>query len=135
MKFDEIYAEITKNKTEVFFKLYVDQYGNGVLISIPDNYDDFLLCAFSQHLTVSKVKYRKFNNLYVQGSLEVIKRLQRVFNFNIYEDFKKNRIDFTVSNLICDNVYKHNPVSMFGMLCVNRYNMYFDKNDEPKASI
>ena len=75
MKFDDIYTEITKNKTEVFFKLYVEQYGPGVLISIPDNFDDFFFCALSQHLTISKVKYRKFNNLYVQGDLEIIKRL------------------------------------------------------------
>lgn len=135
MLFDEIYAEITKDKTEVFFKLYADKYGEGVLISIPDNFDDFLYCALSQHLTVSMVKYRKFINLYVQGSLEVVERLQSVFNFNIYKDFKKNRIDFTESDLICDNVYKHAPVSMFGMLCQSKYNSYFDKNDEPKASV
>ena len=45
MLFDEIYAEITKDKTEVFFKLYADKYGEGVLISIPDNFDDFLYCG------------------------------------------------------------------------------------------
>ncbi|SFS31483.1 hypothetical protein SAMN02910357_00033 [Succinivibrio dextrinosolvens] len=135
MKFDDIYTEITKDKTEVFFKLYVDQFGSGVLISIPDNFDDFFFCALSQHLTISKVKYRKFNNLYVQGDLEIIKRLQRIFNFEIYEVFKKNRIDFTESELICDNVYKHAPVSMFGMLCQNRYYMYFDHNNEPIAAV
>ena len=42
MKFDEIYSEITKNKTEVFFKLFSDSYGTGVLISIPENFDNFL---------------------------------------------------------------------------------------------
>lgn len=135
MKFDDIYTEITKDKTEVFFKLYVDQFGSGVLISIPDKFDDFFLCALGQHLTVSKVKYRKFNNLYIQGPLEIIKRLQRVFNFKIYENFKKNHIDFTESDLICDNVYKHAPVSMFGMLCQNRYYMYFDRNNEPIAAV
>lgn len=135
MKFDEIYTEITKDRTEVFFKLYADKYGPGVLIGIPENFDDFLLCALGQHLTVSKVKYRKFNNLFVQGSLEVIKRLQQGFNFEIYEDFKKNRIDFTESDLICDNVLNHSPVSMFGMLCMSRYSDYFDKNDEPRASV
>ena len=135
MKFDDIYTEITKDKTEVFFKLYVDQFGSGVLISIPDKFDDFFLCALGQHLTVSKVKYRKFNNLYIKGPLEIIKRLQRVFNFKIYENFKKNHIDFTESDLICDNVYKHAPVSMFGMLCQNRYYMYFDRNNEPIAAV
>jgi hypothetical protein len=135
MLFDEIYAEITKDKTEVFFKLYADEYGPGVLISIPDNFDDFFLCALGQHLTVSKVKYRKFNNLYVQGNLEVLKRLQRVFKFEIYEDYKKNRIDFSESDLICDNVLKHSPVSQFGMLCMSRYYAYFDKNDEPRTSL
>ena len=137
MLFDEIYAEITKDKTEVFFKLYADKYGEGVLISIPDNFDDFLYCAFSQHLTVSRVKYRKFLNLYVQSvhGFECLKRLQSVFKFEIYDSFKKHRIDFSESDMICDNVYKHAPVSQFGMLCQSRYSRYFDKNDEPKASV
>lgn len=137
MKFDEIYAEITKDKTEVFFRLYADQYGEGVLISIPDNFDDFYLCALSQHLTLSRVKYRKFLNLYVQSAngFECLKRLQAVFKFEIYDSFKKRHIDFSESDIICDNVYKHTPVSQFGMLCQSRYYRYFDKNDEPKASV
>jgi len=133
MKFDDIYNELIKNKNEVFFKLYADKFGPGVLISIPeDNFDDFYRCALGLRLTLSKVRYRKFVNLYVQkvdGDFAILKKLQTAFNFEIYENFKKDRLDFSESDMICDNIFKHNPVSLFGMGCMHVYHRYFRSED------
>ena len=136
-KYDEIVNELVSDKRKIFIELYLKQYGeNFVLINYPENWNDCYKCLMYKHFTISEVQDRQFKNILVQfddpNDINTLRELSKVFGFKIFEKVNLKRIEFTDN--ICDNLYKHNPVNTFGMLCQNTYEDYF-KNDANNTNI
>ncbi|MBQ9273940.1 MAG: hypothetical protein IJ228_03940 [Succinivibrio sp.] len=130
--YDEILDKLLADKKTIFIELYLKKFGEHyVLISYPENYKDCYECLLYKLFTISEVKIRRFDNLLVQfhseSSLELLKAFAEKFGFEIYDNVKLHKLEFT--GFVGDNIYNHAPVTLMGMAFGSTYRKYFKEDN------